>query len=255
VTSPVTICLDEPTSGLDSEIAVKMMRTLRTIASAGRTVALTVHQPNSDITELFDDFILMSKGKIMYASARQPRVSPPCCKWPARHAQGPPAAEQVGCCCRTPERCIPNVRDTPCALQARGRSRCPPSQWLGTSARNTKNPSDYFMHVACDAAGVKAMVATQEHRWASTKRDAFAQAMPSRRGSQEVAVALPGADGVGGDCTGADGAGHKRVIVDSPTVCSAYMVSLDQPSSRDDCSLPPVHTCRNARTVGVAAKH
>ena len=45
------------------------MRTLKKIAAAGRTVALTVHQPNSDITELFDDFILMAKGQIMYAGA------------------------------------------------------------------------------------------------------------------------------------------------------------------------------------------
>ena len=67
VTSPNVLFLDEPTSGLDSSIAVQIMRTLKSIAEAGRTVALTIHQPNSDITELFDDFILMAKGRIMYA--------------------------------------------------------------------------------------------------------------------------------------------------------------------------------------------
>jgi ABC-type multidrug transport system ATPase subunit len=71
VTDPVCVFLDKPTSGLDSETAVKIMRTLRSLATAGRTVALTAHQPNSDITVLFDDFILMSQGKIMYAGARQ----------------------------------------------------------------------------------------------------------------------------------------------------------------------------------------
>ena len=69
VTSPKVLFLDEPTSGLDSEIAVQIIRTLNKIAEAGRTVALTIHQPNSDITELFDDFILMAKGRIMYAGA------------------------------------------------------------------------------------------------------------------------------------------------------------------------------------------
>ena len=72
VTSPVCIFLDEPTSGLDSEIAVTIMRTLQRIASAGRTVALTVHQPNSDITDMFNDFIMMAKGRIVYAGALPP---------------------------------------------------------------------------------------------------------------------------------------------------------------------------------------
>jgi ABC-type multidrug transport system ATPase subunit len=67
VTSPTCVFLDEPTSGLDSEIAMTIMRTLRDVASHGRTVALTIHQPNSDITELFDDFLLMAKGRVMYA--------------------------------------------------------------------------------------------------------------------------------------------------------------------------------------------
>jgi energy-coupling factor transporter ATP-binding protein EcfA2 len=67
VTSPKCVFLDEPTSGLDSEIAMTIMRSLRDVASHGRTVALTIHQPNSDITELFDDFLLMAKGRVMYA--------------------------------------------------------------------------------------------------------------------------------------------------------------------------------------------
>jgi energy-coupling factor transporter ATP-binding protein EcfA2 len=72
VTSPQCLFLDEPTSGLDSEVALAIMRTLRRITSVGRTVVLTIHQPNSDITELFDDFILMAKARIMYAGAPPP---------------------------------------------------------------------------------------------------------------------------------------------------------------------------------------
>lgn len=51
------------------QIAVTIMRTLRTLAVHGRTVALTIHQPNSDITEMFDDFVLMARGQVMYAGA------------------------------------------------------------------------------------------------------------------------------------------------------------------------------------------
>lgn len=69
ITSPTCLFLDEPTSGLDSEIAVAIMRTLKAIAAKGRTVALTIHQPNSDITELFDHFILMARGQILYGGA------------------------------------------------------------------------------------------------------------------------------------------------------------------------------------------
>ena len=66
ITSPTCLFLDEPTSGLDSEIAVSIMRTLKSVAAKSRTVLLTIHQPNSDITELFDHFILMAKGQIVY---------------------------------------------------------------------------------------------------------------------------------------------------------------------------------------------
>lgn len=66
ITSPTCLFLDEPTSGLDSEIAVSIMRTLKSVAAKGRTVLLTIHQPNSDITELFDHFILMAKGQVVY---------------------------------------------------------------------------------------------------------------------------------------------------------------------------------------------
>jgi hypothetical protein len=57
-----------------------------------------------------------------------------------------------------------------------------------------KNPTDYFMHVACESRGVEAMVAAHKHRWASAKRSAFSRVMPPRPDSQtqEVALARPG---------------------------------------------------------------
>jgi ABC-type multidrug transport system ATPase subunit len=32
----------------------------------GRTVISTIHQPNSDIFEMFDELVLLAKGKIIY---------------------------------------------------------------------------------------------------------------------------------------------------------------------------------------------
>lgn len=66
VKNPSVIFLDEPTTGLDSEIALDIAQSLRTLASAGRTVVLTIHQPNSDITETFDRFMLLAAGRVCY---------------------------------------------------------------------------------------------------------------------------------------------------------------------------------------------
>ena len=54
--------LDEPTLGLDSFTANKLMKTLLGIAHKNRTVICTVHQPRSDIFQLFDSVLLLSKG-------------------------------------------------------------------------------------------------------------------------------------------------------------------------------------------------
>ena len=66
VKDPVAIFLDEPTSGLDSEVAVKLVELLGEMCSKGRTVALTIHQPNSLITAQFVDFMLLADGMVAY---------------------------------------------------------------------------------------------------------------------------------------------------------------------------------------------
>jgi ABC-type multidrug transport system ATPase subunit len=42
------------------------METLLHLAQEGRTVIATIHQPRSDIFELFDLVILLSKGDVVY---------------------------------------------------------------------------------------------------------------------------------------------------------------------------------------------
>ncbi len=66
VTDPALLFVDEPTTGLDAFAALKVMQSLRVIASSGRTVVTTVHQPRSSIFQLFDQLLLLSEGRVMY---------------------------------------------------------------------------------------------------------------------------------------------------------------------------------------------
>ncbi|KAG2423172.1 hypothetical protein HXX76_010940 [Chlamydomonas incerta] len=66
VKDPRVLFLDEPSSGLDSEMAAGVMAGLVRLARKGRTVVCTIHQPNSDITDAFDDFLLLAGGRTVY---------------------------------------------------------------------------------------------------------------------------------------------------------------------------------------------
>ena len=57
VSNPSIIFMDEPTSGLDARAAAIVMRTVKNVASTGRTVVCTIHQPSIDIFEAFDEVI------------------------------------------------------------------------------------------------------------------------------------------------------------------------------------------------------
>jgi len=54
ITDPNLIFLDEPTTGLDSFTATSVVEVLKEMANQGRTVISTIHQPNSDIFNMFD---------------------------------------------------------------------------------------------------------------------------------------------------------------------------------------------------------
>lgn len=66
VTNPKLVFLDEPTSGLDSDSALSCIQLLKAIARRGTTVLCTIHQPSSEVFELFDNIIMMKDGRIMY---------------------------------------------------------------------------------------------------------------------------------------------------------------------------------------------
>lgn len=66
ITDPSLILLDEPTSGLDSFKAVTIVKLLKKLASQGKTVIATIHQPSSDAFLAFDRLLLMADGQCVY---------------------------------------------------------------------------------------------------------------------------------------------------------------------------------------------
>ncbi|XP_057375096.1 ATP-binding cassette sub-family G member 1-like [Daphnia carinata] len=64
--NPSFLFLDEPTSGLDSLSSLQCVALLRIIASTGRTVVATVHQPSSRLLDHFDHLYVVVGGSCMY---------------------------------------------------------------------------------------------------------------------------------------------------------------------------------------------
>jgi ABC-type multidrug transport system ATPase subunit len=59
--SPI-LFLDEPTSGLDGFTALAIVALLHALATEGRTVVLTIHQPRSDMLRYFSTITLLTHG-------------------------------------------------------------------------------------------------------------------------------------------------------------------------------------------------
>ncbi|KAI1484553.1 ABC-2 type transporter-domain-containing protein [Biscogniauxia mediterranea] len=59
--------LDEPTSGLDSQTAWSICMLLRKLADNGQAILCTIHQPSSQLFQLFDRLLLLSRnGETLY---------------------------------------------------------------------------------------------------------------------------------------------------------------------------------------------
>ena len=66
LTDPSLLLLDEPTSGLDSTIALQLVQILRELASDGRSIIASIHQPSSRLFFMFDHVLLLSQGHVIY---------------------------------------------------------------------------------------------------------------------------------------------------------------------------------------------
>ncbi len=73
VTDPSLLILDEPTSGLSWTDAADVVATLRRLADGGRTVVLTIHQPDYQEYEKFDSVAIMGRGgKLLFYGPPSP---------------------------------------------------------------------------------------------------------------------------------------------------------------------------------------
>lgn len=69
------LLLDEPTTGLDSFTAHSIIQTLTNLAkNYNKIVLLSIHQPRSDIFNLFDKIALLSLGEMVYFGPRSELV-------------------------------------------------------------------------------------------------------------------------------------------------------------------------------------
>ena len=67
VSDPSILFLDEPTSGLDAFNAFNAMSMIKKLAiSSNKIVLLTIHQPRTDILDLFDKVVLLSMGRTVW---------------------------------------------------------------------------------------------------------------------------------------------------------------------------------------------
>eukprot|EP00884_Botryococcus_braunii_P016367 jgi/Botrbrau1/3413/Bobra.0337s0046.1 len=69
--NPSVLLLDEPTSGLDSTTAMHVLDILRQLATGGRAVVTTIHQPSSRLYQTLDKLLLLSQGHALYYGPAQ----------------------------------------------------------------------------------------------------------------------------------------------------------------------------------------
>ncbi|KAK5865638.1 hypothetical protein PBY51_019890 [Eleginops maclovinus] len=66
IIDPSVLFLDEPTTGLDASTANSVLLLLKRMASHGRTIIMSIHQPRYSIYRLFDSLTLLVGGKMVY---------------------------------------------------------------------------------------------------------------------------------------------------------------------------------------------
>lgn len=71
---PAVLLLDEPTSGLDAVLAFEIIFVLKALASKGRTIICSLHQPRVAIYDMLDTVMLVSNGRCLFhGSAKDAR--------------------------------------------------------------------------------------------------------------------------------------------------------------------------------------
>ncbi|EQC27145.1 hypothetical protein SDRG_15046 [Saprolegnia diclina VS20] len=66
LTNPSILLLDEPTSGLDAASTYYIMKYIAKLCDAGRTVVCTIHQPSTDVYNLFSTLSILVEGRTVF---------------------------------------------------------------------------------------------------------------------------------------------------------------------------------------------
>ena len=74
IAEPNLIFFDEPTSGLDSASSYYIMKLIKEFANQGRTIICSIHQPSSQIFNLLDKVLLLTKGHSVYYGKREDMI-------------------------------------------------------------------------------------------------------------------------------------------------------------------------------------
>lgn len=67
LSNPSVLFCDEVTTGLDAATAFQLVTTLKALGLKGRTIICSIHQPRSEIWQLFDHVLLLAKGSPLYS--------------------------------------------------------------------------------------------------------------------------------------------------------------------------------------------
>ncbi|XP_039313239.1 ATP-binding cassette sub-family G member 4-like [Solenopsis invicta] len=67
--------LDEPTSGLDSTASYQLFSILHNMAKANCTIVCAIHQPSSRMITLFDDIMILNRGRCLYCGPKSEILS------------------------------------------------------------------------------------------------------------------------------------------------------------------------------------
>ncbi|KAM8947522.1 ATP-binding cassette sub-family G member 5 [Pelodytes ibericus] len=74
IQDPKIILLDEPTTGLDSMTASHIVLLLSELARKDRIVIISIHQPRSELFEVFNKIAIMSCGELIYCGHPQEMI-------------------------------------------------------------------------------------------------------------------------------------------------------------------------------------
>ena len=70
ITNPSILFCDEPTTGLDSFMAMSIVECMKILANSGKTIICTIHQPSSELFEMFDQVCIITEGRLAYIGDR-----------------------------------------------------------------------------------------------------------------------------------------------------------------------------------------